>query len=157
MPADVLGELARQCQTRKVAAGEVLFRDGSENRDLYLVHTGHIALEMNVPGRGLVRILTLGPGEMVGWSALLDEGIMTTRAEAVSDSELIVAPADSLKRLCEESHEFGYHLMKQMSQALSRRLVATRLQLLDLFADSPNGLPGGGVTGAADAPPTDKK
>lgn len=92
---------------------------------------------MNVPGRGAVRILTLGPGEMAGWSALLDQGKMTASAVAVQDSEVIVAAADKLRQLCETNHDFGYHLMRQMAAALSERLVATRLQLLDLFADAP--------------------
>jgi CRP/FNR family transcriptional regulator, cyclic AMP receptor protein len=106
---------------------------------LYLVRHGRVALEMHVPQRGAVRILTTGPGEMVGWSALLDQGRMTTSALATEDTELVVVPADRLKELCESNSKFGYHLMKRMADALSKRLVATRLQLLDLFADTTAG------------------
>ncbi|MEX0818032.1 MAG: cyclic nucleotide-binding domain-containing protein [Pirellulaceae bacterium] len=136
LPAEVLGQLATESTFQQARAGVVLFREGAPNRNLYLISSGRLALEMNVPGRGAVRILTLGPGEMAGWSALLDQGKMTASAVAVQDSEVIVAAADKLRHLCETNHDFGYHLMRQMAEALSERLVATRLQLLDLFADA---------------------
>ena len=141
LPAEVLDQLAATTTIQSVSAGQIVFREGATSGSLYLVREGRIALEMNVPGRDMVRILTLGPGEMMGWSALLGQGGMTTSAVAVQDSELVVVAADGLRELCASNHEFGFHLMRQMATALSRRLVATRLQLLDLFADSPPMLP----------------
>jgi len=141
MPREVLEQLAAASALRRLTAGEVVFREGTRHGNLYLVRSGRIALEMNVPGRGAVCILTVGPGEMVGWSALLDRGKMTASAVAVDDSEVVVAPADNLRELSETNRDFGFHLMRQMAAALSKRLVATRLQLLDLFTDSPPPIP----------------
>lgn len=140
-PSHVIEQLAVPSTTQRLSAGTVLFREGDANDNLYLIRSGWLALEMNVPGRGAVRILTVGPGGMVGWSALLDEGRMTASAIAVEDTNVIVAPADKLREVCEADHEFGFHLMRQMAGALSKRLVATRLQLLDLFADPPTEVP----------------
>lgn len=137
LPHQVLEQLAAASTTRQLPAKEYLFREGSENRNLYFIHSGKLALEMKVPGTGTVRILTLGPGEMVGWSSMLDQGKMTASVVAVTDAKVVVAPAAKLSELCETSHDFGYHLMRQMAGALSKRLVATRLQLLDLFGDTP--------------------
>jgi CRP-like cAMP-binding protein len=137
MPTDVVEQLAAESTLEQITAGAVIFREGKKNDNLYLVRTGRLALEMNVPGRGAVRILTLGPGEMAGWSALLGQGHMTASAVAVEDTEVVVAPADKLRELSETSRDFGFYLMRHMAAALSKRLVATRLQLLDLFADSP--------------------
>jgi len=136
LPAAFLSQLAVDATLEQAPAGGLLFREGSQNDNLYLVRSGRLALEMNVLGRGAVRILTLGPGEMVGWSSLLNEGKMTASAVAVEDTEVVVAPADKLRALSEANHDFGFHLMRQMAAALSMRLVATRFQLLDLFADS---------------------
>jgi len=140
-PPDVLDYLAEESTTQQLSAGSVVFREGAVNDNLYLVHAGRLALEMNVPGRGAVRILTVGPGEMVGWSALLDEGKMSASVVVVEDSHLVVAPAEKLLAICETDRDFGFHLMRQMAGALSKRLLATRLQLLDLFADAPRGVP----------------
>jgi CRP-like cAMP-binding protein len=148
LPPEVVEKLAAESAIQRVSAGAVVFREGGKNDNLYLVHTGRVALEMNFPGRGAVRILTLGPGEMVGWSSLLDHGKMTAGAVAVEDTELVVAPAIKLRELSETNRDFGFHLMRQMAGALAKRLVATRLQLLDLFADAPPTVPNCVVEGA---------
>jgi CRP-like cAMP-binding protein len=144
MPRDVLDQLAAASTIAQVRAGVFVFREGAKNDNLYLVRSGRVGLEMNVPGRGTVRILTVGPGEMVGWSALLGNGKMTASAVAVEDTDFVVAPADKLRELCDSNRAFGFHLMRQMADALSKRLVATRLQLLDLFADGPAPIPASG-------------
>ncbi|MEZ6123277.1 MAG: cyclic nucleotide-binding domain-containing protein [Planctomycetaceae bacterium] len=141
LPAETLQQLARHCQSKSFAAGEVIFHEGTASDALYLIYAGKIALEMSIPGRGAVRILTLGPGEMVGWSSLLSEGNMTASAIAIEPTTTVVAPAKTLLEICETNRELGYHLMRRMAFALSRRLVATRLQLLDLFAEVPSSTP----------------
>lgn len=148
LPPDVVDYLAEISSLVVYSPGMVIFREGITDDNLYLVRSGRLALDMNVPGRGAVRILTLGPGEMVGWSALMDHGKMSASAVAVDDCEVIVAPADQLRQLCEENCEFGFHLMRQMAAALSKRLIATRLQLLDLFAEVSAPIHGGDSEGA---------
>ena len=96
---------------------------------------GRVALEMNVPARGPVPILSLGPGDLVGWSALIGGGRMTATARATEDSEVVACAAKPLLEVCGRNAEVGYVLMRQLAVALSMRLVATRLQLLDLFGD----------------------
>ena len=134
-PSDVIARIAANASLCRFSVGEFVFREGVDNHNLYLIRLGRVALEMSVPGRGPVRILTLGPGEMVGWSALLGQGRMTASAVVVEAAELVGSPAEKLQQECLSTGEFGYQLMRQMADALSRRLVATRLQLLDLFAD----------------------
>ena len=137
LPAKMLEQLADASRLREVPAGSTLFKEGSQSDDLYLIVEGQVVLDINFPGRGNVRILTLGAGDMVGWSALLGAGPMTTTAVAVTETRAVVAPGKKLLELCESDHEAGYQLMHRMAVALSRRLVATRLQLLDLFSDDP--------------------
>jgi CRP-like cAMP-binding protein len=141
LPDDVLEALAASASLEGFAAGTTLFREGAQNDRLMIVSVGRVALEMRVPGRGEIRILTLGPGDMVAWSALLGGGRMTTSAIAVEDTQVLCVAAARVLALCEANHTFGYHLMRQLSRALADRLVATRLQLLDLFAESPPALP----------------
>ena len=56
----------------------VVSRREDESRIFILYDAATWHWKCRVPGRGAVRILTVGPGEMVGWSALLDQGRMTT-------------------------------------------------------------------------------
>ena len=134
LPARAMEALATMAELETVAEWGVLFREGTQCQDMFLVQSGFFTLDVHVPARGRITILTVGPGELLAWSALLGEGSMTATATAVEESKVITLPGDKLRTLCNVDHEFGYSLMRHLSIALSRRLLATRLQLLDLFA-----------------------
>lgn len=136
LPDQVIDRVAALAALRGFPADTLLFREGSQNDQLMIISVGRVALDMQVPGRGGVRIMSLGPGDMVAWSALLGGGSMTTSAVALEDTQIVAIRAADALSLCQSDPAFGYHLMRQVAQALANRLVATRLQLLDLFADT---------------------
>ena len=80
---------------------------------------------MNVPGRGLTRILTVLSGELLAWSALLGDGRMTASAIATEPTQAIAISGRELRQFCQVDHEVGYHAMRQVASALSQRLLAT--------------------------------
>jgi CRP-like cAMP-binding protein len=131
-----LAELTGIAHVEDHPAGTTLFREGGRNANLGFVVDGHVALEMHVPRGGATRILTIGPGQLLAWSALLGDGTMTATAIVQENVRMVVFPADKLRQLCESNHDIGYRVMKQMAISVSRRLLATRLQLLDLFAET---------------------
>jgi len=119
------------------SGGTTIFREGCENRNLYLIHDGQVTLEMNVPIRGRVPILSLGPGDVLAWSAVLGDACsMTATAIAVEPTKVLEIPGEILRALCDADHDLGYRFFRQLASALSLRLVATRLQLLDLFSET---------------------
>jgi len=134
LPAAALDRVAEIGELRECQAGEVLFREGSELREFYVLISGRLVLSMQVPGRGDVPILTLGPGDSVAWSALIGDARMTTSAVATEFARLICISAERLDNLCRQDHEFGYYWMRALAIALSQRLMATRRQLLDSIA-----------------------
>lgn len=134
LPTAVLERLAAIARVVEWNEDALVFREGEHQDDLYVISSGHIALEMNVPGRGLTRILTVRSGELLAWSALLGDSRMTATAVVTEPTQAIAISGSSLRTLCLTDHEVGYHVMTQVASALSQRLLATRLQLLDLFA-----------------------
>ncbi len=136
MPERTRGELARVSIIREFPADALLFNEGEAHGRIYVIWQGAVVLDMNVPGRGAVRILSLGPGDLVGCSPICGEARMTARATTQGETVTLVIPADQLMALCQRDHEVGYHVMRQAACAMQRRLVATRLQLLDLFAET---------------------
>lgn len=114
-------------------SGETIFREGDPQDGVYLIVTGRVRLEMNVPGRGRAPILSLGPGDLLAFSPLVGSGAMSATAVATEPTESLRFDAAAIRELCERDHEFGFLLMRELSAALARRLIATRLQLLDLF------------------------
>lgn len=116
------------------SVGELLFREGQVDKHLYVLLEGQVDLVMQVRHRGSQRILSLGPGDLIAWSALLGNGVMTCSALCLRESRLIAIDADLIAERMERDSDFGYHMMRMVAMALAHRLTATRLQLLDLFA-----------------------
>lgn len=124
--------VAALARVEQVPAGTTLFRESDPADDLRFIVEGRISLGMRFGGRGEVIVLSLGPGELLGWSALLG-GTWTATARAVERSTLLRLPGAELSALCAREHAIGYGLMKRLFAAMARRLHDTRLQLLDMF------------------------
>lgn len=130
-----LQQLANLGLLQQYSAGSRLFQEKSPHHTFYLVVEGSVALDIHLPRRRHKRILTIGTGEMLAWSAILSDGRMTTSAVTLTPTQLIAWPAESLMQLCQSDHEIGFMFMQQIAQALSKRLTATRLQLLDMLGE----------------------
>lgn len=114
-------------------SGTIVFSEGELHDRLYFVSSGTVSLEMATPSGGKQRILTIGAGDLLAWSGLLGDGRMTSTATTLEATRVIDFHADQLRELCDSDHEVGYVVMSRVAKALSRRLLATRLQLLDLY------------------------
>lgn len=137
----LVADLAPASEIWEFVPGENLFRENAPFAHLLVIDAGKVALEMGVPGRGRTRILSLGAGDIVAWSAVLGNGQMTTSATSLEATRVIALPAGRILALCESNHEVGYFFMKALAKAIGNRLVATRLQLLDVFSPHPSTVP----------------
>jgi CRP/FNR family transcriptional regulator, cyclic AMP receptor protein len=118
---------------RDVEPGQVLFREGDVPQDVFLVISGSVALDINTVGGGSRRIMAVGPGEILGWSALLEQTQMTATATTMGHAKVAQINTGELLSICKHNPRFGYELLRRTSLALAARLSATRLQLLDNF------------------------
>lgn len=113
---------------------EVIFRQNDPSLYLCLVKSGCVAIEVYVPTRGLRRILTLGPGEVFSWSALIEPRHETASARAMEPTEVFGIKGGMLIDRCLVDCPFGYEIYKALAGVISTRLKATQLQMLDVFA-----------------------
>lgn len=130
---DSMDKLAELASIRKCTEGTVLFSEGDHHDQLYFVVDGSLRLEMTTTQCGRKTILTVGSGDLLAWSAILGDGTMTSTAVVNEPSQLIAIVASDLKNELERDTVFGYEIMKVIAKSLSMRLLATRLQLLDLY------------------------
>ncbi|MBI1855639.1 MAG: Crp/Fnr family transcriptional regulator [Chloroflexi bacterium] len=121
---------------RGVRAGEVLFRQGDKANEIYIVIEGRVALDMLVPHRGKIRFYTAEPWEVFGWSSatpIIHQ--RTAGATAVIDGLIACINAEKLHQACDDDHDLGYLVMRRLANIVASRLLVTRLQLIDMFAN----------------------
>jgi CRP/FNR family transcriptional regulator, cyclic AMP receptor protein len=121
---------------RRFKAGEVFFHEGDKQDFFYVVLTGRVALDMFVPHHGKVRFYTCEQWDSFGWSSVTP--VVRTRtagAVGVMDGSVIATDTVKLQALCDYDHDIGYLFMRRMTNVIASRLLVTRLQLLDMFAE----------------------
>jgi CRP-like cAMP-binding protein len=114
-------------------AGSTLFREGEPADRFFLIREGAVALQVQAPGRGALVIETLHGGEVVGFSWLFEPHRWQFDVRATQPTRVITFDGACLRGKCEADHELGYELMRRFAGALTERLQATRLQLLDVY------------------------
>ena len=116
-------------------AGERLFEEGGSADRFWLIEDGRIALDMGVPGRGDQIVETLGAGTVLGWSWLHPPYRWHFGAVARLATTAIQFDAPSVRRRCDADPAFGYAALRSFTPVITERLQATRLRLLDLYAN----------------------
>jgi CRP-like cAMP-binding protein len=136
-----LHQIASIAEEVDFAEGTLIFRENSPAEYLYLIVDGSVSLEICAPSVGCRRIFTVGRGELLGWSPVLENARFTATARAMSDVRTIRMQGQQLLALCESDHSLAYHFMQRAALALSKRLSATRLQLLNVFGNEMPNVP----------------
>ncbi len=129
---DLLLSMARRIRYR---TGEFVFRDGERMTQVFLVSSGHVTVLMTGRFGKQTTLVSLGPGDLFGWSALAEPRIATASARAATDCEVLGISADAVIELSRHDPNFGCELYRAVVEVIATRLRATRLQLLDLFAN----------------------
>lgn len=133
LPDNQFGIVVGCASNVRFEADQFAFHEGEEAKQLYLIRSGKVAIEIFIPGKGHVTIETLEPGDVLGWSWLVPPYHWHFDARAVEVTRAIALDGECLRKKCESDHELGYHLLKEFSHIISQRLQATRLQLMDVY------------------------
>jgi CRP-like cAMP-binding protein len=113
--------------------GTRLFDEGQDAKGCWLIQTGQVALQSEVPGRGPVTVHTLGPGDMLGWSWLVPPHHWHFTATAHTPVSAIAVDTAALRALADGDPALGYPLLLGILEAALSRLQSTRWRLLDLY------------------------
>ena len=112
---------------------QILFREGDDASEFFLIVNGLVALEIAAPGHTF-RVQTLFAGDEMGWSALLMGRGKHFQARTLDRVDALAFEGGELLAACNEDTAFGYTLMSRLLAVVAERLQATRLQLLDTYS-----------------------
>jgi CRP-like cAMP-binding protein len=112
--------------------GEHIFREGGVADQFYLIREGTVALDVCAPRHEAITVQTVKEGDVLGWSWLVPPYRWHFDARVVEPVRAFAMDGACLRTKCENDHDLGYALMKQVAQITTQRLHATRRQMLDI-------------------------
>jgi CRP/FNR family transcriptional regulator, cyclic AMP receptor protein len=130
MSPEYLAVLADEARDVAFAARHRLFDDGGGANRFWLIQSGHVALDLHVPGQGRMKIDTIGMGELVGWSWLFPPYRWAFGAVTAGPVEAFEFDGRAVRACCESDPALGYELTRRLAYVVAKRLQATRVRLI---------------------------
>ena len=119
-----IAEITALCEERILRAGETLVHQGDVGDEMYIITQGFVEVILGQRREAPSRvIITLGPGQITGEMALLDQGLRSATVRAVSTPTIIQAiRRQEFERLCERNTRIGYVVMRNLALDLVFKL-----------------------------------
>jgi CRP/FNR family transcriptional regulator, cyclic AMP receptor protein len=103
---------------RTYSNGEIVFEEGSPGREMFIVHSGRVRIFMSGPDEEIL-LAVLGPGEVFGEMALVDDGPRSATATAVeNDTQLVVVDHPKFFYLITQQPAFALTLLQILAQRI---------------------------------------
>jgi CRP/FNR family transcriptional regulator, cyclic AMP receptor protein len=123
--------LAENAMFAEFDPGDLILTQGLPANRFYLLLEGRVDIECPINGE-TEHIETIVKGDILGWSWLFPPHFWRFQARAATPISAIFFYGDALRERCEDNHDLGYALITRLSRVLTKRLEATRLQLIEL-------------------------
>lgn len=110
--------------------GEFLAQEGEPATRFYVLCSGHVAIGIHTPA---VRVQTVGPGDVIGWSWLMSPHRWDFDCWAIDRVQGFLFEAAWLREQCENNTDLGYRFLTCLLRVLAGRLAAMRAELLATY------------------------
>jgi len=132
MSREQLAVLAGAASDVMFPAGRRLFEDGGNAGHFWLIQSGQVTLDLQVPGQGRMKIESIGMGELLGWSWLFPPYRWAFGAVAANPVKAFEFGAPTVRASCASDPGLGYELTTRLARVVASRLQATRVRLISV-------------------------
>ena len=131
LSAAELDAIAAIVETREVAAGKELFREGDPGDGLFLVVAGEIDVVKRGP-RGERSLARLGTGGVLGEMSLITADARSATGRATVDSRVLRLPVARFRALLDGGSPAALKITAAIAEVLARRLATMNTLVLEL-------------------------
>jgi CRP/FNR family transcriptional regulator, cyclic AMP receptor protein len=137
--------VANICQEVMYQKDDLIFRENSGSKELYVIVNGEVDIVVDPSLVGTLEdgienrvIATMRRGQSFGEVALVDEGLRSASACASQkDTHLLIIPRDKLIMLCDTYPQLGYRLMYNLAADLAMKIRNTDLRIREQLLYKP--------------------
>jgi CRP/FNR family cyclic AMP-dependent transcriptional regulator len=117
---EVASALESSMSSSSLRRGEILFNEGDDGNQLYVVTEGKVKLGRTSPDGRENLLAILGPGQMFGELSFFDPGPRSATATAVTDVELKSLGHEALSPVLNAHPDVAHALLNQLAGRLRR-------------------------------------
>lgn len=132
LPVTSRRTLAAIGRDERPRAGTYVMREGRPTLDVGLILEGRLAVRDRIDADD-VTLMTLEPGDLFGWSAVLD-GTSTASIVALDGARVLLLKRSGLLTAIEADKDIAAVVYHRLLEAVASRLDATRLLMRDVYA-----------------------
>ena len=132
---DALAYLASKLEVETPAAGEVVFREGDEARDFFVVIAGEMEVLKRSQSGIEARVAMLGPSDWFGEMSILDVQPRSATVRVIAPCRLLRVRAVDLDALYRHDIKAYALIVLNIARELSRRLRVADGLLADFVAN----------------------
>lgn len=116
--------VASKSQKLSFEKEQILIREGSAAKTIYLIRSGKVRVERN-NGGGRALLVTLGPGAIFGEMAFIEDALASASVVADGKVDVDAIEVAELKQMFEAFPHFGARFYRSVAVTLSQRLRET--------------------------------
>lgn len=131
---EVLEQLSATLPRLTLRPGDVVFREGEQGRELFIVLEGEMEVQRRARNAVEVRLALLGPGDWFGEMSVLDVQPRSASVRALAPSRLLVFRAQDLDALYRRDLKAYSLVVMNIAREISRRLRVADGVLADVVA-----------------------
>jgi CRP-like cAMP-binding protein len=131
LPEDQIVRLACAAMPVSFAENDIVLSDREHSSAFYFLVSGSVAIELRA-ARYAVCVQALEPGQVFGWSALLDRQDTLFQVRAREETTALRIPGDVLKQICREDPELGMELFRRTLQVVASRVRSTEERFAEM-------------------------
>jgi len=126
-----VGTLATLASRVVFAENEVILLSGERSTSFYLLIAGSVAVELRTALYS-VCVQALGPGNVFGWSALLDRQDTLFQVRARERTSALRLDGAALAAACRAEPELGAEIYRRTLQVVAGRVKASELRFAEM-------------------------
>jgi CRP-like cAMP-binding protein len=113
------------------AENDLVLLDGEQSRSFFLVLTGSVSVEL-CTASFVVSVQALGPGQVVGWSALLDHHETLFQVRAREQTTALRLDGNALKAAFQADPLLGREILQRALAVVAGRVKATEIRFAEM-------------------------
>ena len=126
--SEVMNKITAICSEEDHPKDTVLFKKDEDAQSLFILKKGTVNLV--IQNGGTLATPLSDPGEVFGWSCMVESGVYTASGICATDSKIVKIDRDKLDEIFDQHPRAGMVIIKRLGSVFSKRISNAYRDLL---------------------------